>query len=550
MKLIIFVMHTCRKAVVLMALAAVLSGACNAGLIAAVNAAMTSRITSAVIWAFVALGLGRLVTSLISQMMSARFSQEVVARLRRDLVRAILAAPLRRLEETGSARLTVALTDDVYNVTQALSAIPIMTVNIAMLLGGAAYLGWLSWQMLVGLIVLGILGAVGNRLFIKGAFRALNDAREAEDRLFGHFRALIEGIKELKLHRNRRGAFLSEDIQKATQAYQEHNIVAENRFVFAQHWCHLLFYILIGVVLFLIPAMGNISPKTLTGYIITVLYLLGPLAGVLSSFSLFGRANVALERIERLGGALTSRATEGCPLLGAEKSEKFAQLELVDVSHAYRYEKDDRPFVLGPMTLEFHPGEVVFIVGGNGSGKSTLAKIIAGLYPPEAGKIRLNGKLVTDENRDEYRQTFSAVFSDFFVFDSLLGLNSGHLDTRAQYYLKMLHLDHKVRIRDGIFSTTALSQGQRKRLALLTAYLEDRPFYIFDEWASDQDPQFKEFFYTRLLDDLRASGKTVVAITHDDKYFHLADRVIKLDYGQLTNGESLQQPTFDQVVNV
>src|SRR5205823_2916560 len=150
----------------------------------------------------------------------------------------------------------------------------------------------------------------------------------------------------------------------------------------------------------------------------------------------------------------------------------------------------------------------------------------------ERGEIRLDGQPITDKNRDDYRQLFSAVFEDFCLFESLLGLHGDGLDAQAQDYLVQLHLHHKVRVNDGKLSTTALSRGQRKRLALLTAYLEDRPFYVFDEWASDQDPLFKEIFYTQLLPDLKARGKTALVITHDDKFFHLADRTIKLDYGK------------------
>src|SRR5688500_3979755 len=197
--------------------------------------------------------------------------------------------------------------------------------------------------------------------------------------------------------------------------------------------------------------------------------------------------------------------------------------------------------MLGSTDASLQPGEVVFIAGGNGSGKSTLAKIITGLYPPESGEIRLDGRVVNDTNRDEYRQLFSAVFSDFYLFDDLLGLEKPNLDAQARGYLEQLHLEHKVKVVDGKFSTTALSQGQRKRLALLTAYLEDRPIYLFDEWASDQDPMFKEIFYTRILPDLKACRKTVIAITHDDKYFDLADRLLKLDSGKLVFDKRLRQ---------
>ncbi len=205
------------------------------------------------------------------------------------------------------------------------------------------------------------------------------------------------------------------------------------------------------------------------------------------------------------------------------------------MTHSYHHEHDDSHFMLGPIKSTFRPSELVFLVGGNGSGKSTLAKIITGLYIPEGGEIRLDSELISDANRDDYRQLFSTVFADFYLFENLLGLEAADLDVRAQEYLEKLHLDHKVKISNGVLSTTAVSQGQRKRLALLTAYLEDRPFYLFDEWASDQDPQFKEVFYSQLLPDLKERGKAVLVITHDEEYFEVADRIIKLDYGKLAN---------------
>ena len=182
---------------------------------------------------------------------------------------------------------------------------------------------------------------------------------------------------------------------------------------------------------------------------------------------------------------------------------------------------------------------LVFIVGGNGSGKSTLAKLIAGLYVPDAGEILLDGILVDDRNRELYRQLFSTVFADFYLFDRLLGLGLQDLDAQAKTYLEQLQLTHKVTIENGKLSTTALSQGQRKRLALLTAYLEDRPIYLFDEWAADQDPFFREIFYQQLLPELKQRGKAVLVISHDDRYFHLADRLLKLDYGQIQRFSSI-----------
>jgi putative ATP-binding cassette transporter len=541
-----FIWKNCRGMMILSTLVAVLSGACNAGLVALVNTALTNTgpTTRTLIVAFIAMGLGKVATNFISQVMLASFSQGAISMLRRDIVRKVLSVPLRDLENIGTPRILVALTDDVINITQALLAIPIISVNVAILLCGGVYLGWLSWKILFAVAIMIVIGGVGYRLIIRKAFRSLNLAREEEDKLYKSFRALTEGIKELKLHRSRRGEFLSKNIQESTEAFQKHNVSAEVRFIAAQNWSHLLYFALIGLILFLVPTLGTFSKQTLSGYVLTTLYLMGPLAGVLSSFSLFGRANVALQKVQQLGISLGEHSTELCPIEKPDAEMLFERLELKGIVHSYHLEHEDSHFSLGPINLTFRPGELVFLVGGNGSGKSTLAKMITGLYIPEAGEIVLDGEKINHQNRDQYRQLFSAIFGDFYLFENLMGLSNPELDAKAAVYLKQLHLSHKVKVKDGGLSTTSLSQGQRKRLALLTAYLEDRPFYLFDEWASDQDPYFKDIFYTQLLPELKARGKTVLVITHDDKYFDLADRVLKLDYGKLVSDAEPGMPAL------
>jgi putative ATP-binding cassette transporter len=220
----------------------------------------------------------------------------------------------------------------------------------------------------------------------------------------------------------------------------------------------------------------------------------------------------------------------------------FHSIELVGAAHAYEREGEEKSFTLGPMDLALRPGELVFMVGGNGSGKTTFAKLLTGLYTPESGEILLNGKPVDDLMREHYRQHFAVTFSEFYLFERLLGLDHIGLDERARVYLSELQLAHKVTVQNGQLSTTELSRGQRKRLALLTAYLEDRPIYVFDEWAADQDPQFKEIFYHHLLPELKARGKTALVISHDDRYFGVADRILKLEDGQLVADEVVVHP--------
>jgi putative ATP-binding cassette transporter len=303
----------------------------------------------------------------------------------------------------------------------------------------------------------------------------------------------------------------------------------------------MLFYGLIGGLLFAAPTDQSRSAERVTGYILVTLYMMGPVWGIMEAWPIFARARISLQKVRDLGLSLAPGEREPTPAAGGPSPQAWQRLDFDAVTFAYPSDVDDRAFVLGPLDLTFRRGELVFLVGGNGSGKSTFVKVLTGLYDAQAGSIRLDGVPITADNREWYCQHFSAVFSDFYLFDSLLGLDHAGLDARAQRYLVELELDAKLQIVDGALSTTALSQGQRKRLALLTAFLEDRPIYVFDEWAADQDPHYREIFYKRLLPDLRARGKTVFVISHDDRYYDLGDRVVKLEYGTVV-GDQHQEP--------
>jgi putative ATP-binding cassette transporter len=540
MKIIHFLMQHSRRFLVLAVVAGVVSGAANTGLLAIINATLNNQgATEKLALYFVGLCLLVPLSRIAAELLLAHLGQGALFELRMALSRQILGVPLRRLEELGPHRLLTALTDDIPTITNVVTVIPILCINIAVALSCLIYMGWLSWAMLLAVLLVIVLGIVSYQLPIAKSFQHMRLARREGDNLFNHFRALTEGIKELKIHGERRKAFLSDVLRTTAAQFRRHNISGLTIYTVAASWGQLLVFVVIGLLLFVLSGMIDVSGAILTGFTLALLYLMTPLQVIMNTLPNMGRAGVALRNVEELGLTLTpSSSEEDSPKL-LSAGEPWAELELRGVTHSYKREGEDSLFVLGPIDLTFHPGELVFLTGGNGSGKTTLSKLILGLYKPEGGELRLNGETITDEMLDYYRQHFSVVFADFFLFDSFLGLNPDELDARARQYLIQLQLDHKVTVKDKTLSTTDLSQGQRKRLALLTAYLEDRPIYLFDEWAADQDPLFKEIFYYQLLPDLKARGKTVIAITHDDKYYHVGDRIIKLDDGKIVYDKSL-----------
>lgn len=535
MKLFLEIISRLRWMLLLAIIAGIVGGLSSAGLIATINQALTAPANDRLAWSYFILCALMILARAASSLLVMHLGQTVILDLRLYLSRKIVAAPLRSLQMLGPARLLANLTDEIATLAAALESIPWICVNGTIVLGCLVYLGWLSQTLLALIMLVLVLGIASFQFLNTKALKALSSARLESDILYGHFRGLIDGIKELKLNRLRRHAFVGNLLSTAATRCRKQYTSGMTLIVLAAHWGNGLFYLMIGLILFILPtAVRESGGDTLTGYTLVLLYMMSPVSAIMDQLPTLSRAKIALPRLDWFEQDLASIAPEDLPGEDSKHSMFPGQLELINVSHTYHREREDRSFVLGPLNLVLRPKELVFIIGGNGSGKTTLALILVGLYAPETGEIRLNGKPVTDANREQYREHFSAVFSDFYVFENLVGSGNGQLDELARHYLAHLHLNHKVEIQNGSFSTVELSQGQRKRLALLSAYLEDRPFYVFDEWAADQDPEFKELFYKTLLPELKARGKTIVVITHDDKYFQQADRCIRLESGRIT----------------
>jgi putative pyoverdin transport system ATP-binding/permease protein len=535
MKFLALISKYSRTIVLLSIVTGAISGLCKALIIALVNQVLNPHNPAdnvLLLGGFVTLCLVEALSRFTAQGLLTHLGQKAIFDLRMRLTRQLLATPLRRLEEMGQPRIMAALTDDISTISNTLIGVPILCMQIAVVVGSLVYMAWLSFQ--TALVVLGFV-VVGGTLFqlaIGKGFKYLKEAREQQDAMMKHFRTMLDGAKELKLHIQRRYNFLTQVFRPSAEAFRRSNF--NGNLIYAatgSFGYQLIFYTLVGLLIFLMPRVTGVDTKTLTGFTLALFYMLIPLGDILVLFPSLTRANIAMDKINSLGLSL-SALTNGEESTPTTPAVTMDQLELAGVTHSYHRDSDNKSFLLGPIDLTFQPGELIFLVGGNGSGKTTLAKLICGLYTPEAGEVRLNNEPVTDETRDSYRQLFSVVFSDFHLFENLLGLESQGLDRRADGYIKQLQLNHKVQVQDGALSTIELSQGQRKRLALLTALLEDRPFYIFDEWAADQDPFFRDVFYLQFLPELKAKGKTVLVISHDDRYYSLGDRIIKLDYGK------------------
>ena len=534
-----------KRMITFVIITSVIGGLANTVVLAVLNRALagTATVATALVWLFATMGLIAAGNKALSKILLVRLYTGTMFNLRLELSQQILRAPLRHLEKLGSHRVMTAFTEDTMIITNALIQLPSFCTNAVIVLGCLLYMLWLSWLLFLLVIGCAALGVLMYHFMEKRATRSFRIARESTGQLMKQFRALVDGNKELKLHRQRRKEFINEGIEAIAANVARHRITATTAYALAENTGEILIFVAIGLLIFVLAPLKGIGAHVLTGYIIAILYMTTPLQFILNTYGQVGQAEASINKVDELKKSLASRITEVEATPSSDRITSWDSLELRGATHSYHREKENSTFTLGPIDLAVKNGEVLFVTGGNGSGKTTLVKLLSGLYAPEAGSIMLNGKPVTDDNRDLYRQYFSVVFSDFFLFEKLHGLPK--LDSQVREYLTLLQLDHKVQVTNGELSTTELSQGQRKRLALLTAYLEDRPIYIFDEWAADQDPQFRDVFYYELLPDLKARGKTVIVVSHDDRYYHVADRLIKLDYGQI---QTTQSPSRMQYV--
>jgi len=382
------------------------------------------------------------------------------------------------------------------------------------------------------IVMCGIGAAVIFYLFLQKSIRdELRETTVKESMFLQMLAQVIDGFKELKVNQDKREHHFY-FFQKVTNEASELKIQTGFKFVTQIMFIQVFFYILLGVIIFIMPRFTDVSGPIIIRLTSAILFILGPVALIVTSIPVFARANNAVRNLyaveEQLDTADRAFRTDKPAI---RKMKSFDEIRLGQAFFSYFDRYNSPLFTVGPMNLTVSRGEIIFLVGGNGSGKTTLLKLLIGLYYPTSGSLSVDGMPLDKSTYPAYRELFSLIFHDFYLFDRINGVGNINYEKVAEL-LEMMHLDKKTELVDGVFTNINLSTGQRKRLAMIVSILEDRPIYVFDEWAADQDPVFRKYFYEVLLEDFRKQGKTVIAVSHDDRYFGFADRVLKMEYGE------------------
>ncbi|MBY9077382.1 cyclic peptide export ABC transporter [Paenibacillus sp. HN-1] len=457
-----------------------------------------------------------------------RLTNQLVFSKRTRLIECILNASYEKIDHLESGAIHSGLNNDTEIISNFSNVVITAVTGVITLFCCFIYLGLINFYGL--LFSIAIIFIAAGFYFAMGRYanRLWEETRDIQNVFFKFINSLLEGYKELKLHSRKRNEF-RQDMQGRCEEYRDKRVKGDLGFANVFVIGELLFTLVIGVTAFAFPVLfDDIKVDSLRGFVFVFLYMTGPIHGVLNSIPEIIRVRISYKRLIGLEHELGVASDENTYREGQFRTHGPVELELVDVKYTHKA-SDEALFHVGPISCRFRSGEITFITGGNGSGKSTLAKLITGLYEPDEGHLQINKEIVDHVFLGE---NFSVVFSDFHIFNELYGIDIEN-DAEIAYYLEKLQLTEKVSISQGEFSSVKLSTGQRKRLALLLAYLEDRPIFLFDEWAADQDPEFRKYFYEVLLPELKRRNKCIIAITHDDRYFYVADQLLKMDMGTM-----------------
>lgn len=469
---------------------------------------------------------------------SSRLIEQMINRLRKRIVDQVKTADLAAFEGLEQARIYTALTQEVNMLSQSVNAIIYAFQSGIIVLFCLVYIGVISPMALFIMLLAFVLGTQNFIKTQQKTNKLIKSTLTQETAFFKALGHILNGFKELKLHKEKNRAVFHSFAQ-STRRLKILNLKIGQLFSFNFIATQTYFYALIGVVAFLLPAISDVDTQKSTSLIIACLFMITPLMMFVTSLPELAKADVAVKNLYAMEQDLNSLTKTPSAKQSRGQSNPltdFKRLALNKVTFTFPDRGDGEiPYKIGPLSFEINRGDILFIVGGNGSGKTTLLKVLTGLYPKQGGSITLDQRYITAQNLDHYRDLFTGIFADYHLFDKLYGVDPVDPD-------KVHHLIDKMQIADKTdfinerFTNTQLSLGQRKRLGMIVSLMEDTEIFIFDEWAADQDPHFKDYFYNTLLQELKANEKTVIVISHDDRYFNCADKVITLEYGKIREG--------------
>ncbi len=465
--------------------------------------------------------------------------ESALFKLRERLADKVRRADLLALERIGTAQLYSRVAQATSIISNNALTVALAVASLGTLLFLTVYVAFLSMPTL--LLVLTFYGGGGTIFYLrKRRIRiSVQKADVQHSALFRILDDLLRGSKELRLHKRRSDALMLQIGEMAAALRTtpiEVNDIMRRNFIFAR----MFLFGLLAAIVFVLPEIVPIHRSQISMLVPVSILLFAPLTDVIHALTDFERIDIAAASLDALEERLNLAIPAQPKNPSAPWSGPISELCAQELIFHHVDEAGNSMFSIGPISFSIRAGSITFFTGGNGAGKTTLLKLLTSLYTPAAGSLLLDGIPITQDNVSAYREMITAIFADFHLFRKLYGF-ADVTDRAVIARIEQMQIQNSTTFVKGVFTNLELSTGQRKRLAMVVALLEDRPIFVFDEWAADQDPSFRNFFYEELLPDLRRRGKTVLVISHDDRYFHVADQILVIEDGRIRNDQQRTQ---------
>lgn len=475
-----------------------------------------------------------------------RLTNDILLEFELGLLQKLRLATYQAFEKLGVQKVYAAIGD-----ARLIGQVPEAMVSVlnaaVVLVCGVVYIfclsltGGFSVLLLMGLLLLFYM--VRSRKIEK----ELNRLRDLQEDYHEYLKDLLLGFRELKMSSVRNERLFSGWLNRNRQQSKDIGNSSMTRYMQNELAGTHSWYVVLGVAIFALPLITRLRVGDVSAYVVTILYLMGPVAVLIINIPLYSRVRIALERLDDLDREIGECDRDDLRQVARSPAPpSFSTIRFEDVEFEYKDDEGLPSFRCGPLNFELGKGEMIFITGGNGSGKSTFINLLTGLYRPSSGTIYLDGEPVTHANYGAYTSLIAAVFTNCFLFrNNYNGWDLSGDNQRLDEYIRLMRMEevlHRPADERKAFDCTALSKGQQKRLALIYALMEDRPLIVLDEWAAEQDPEFRACFYREVLPYLKNCGKTIVAVTHDDFFFNTCDRSLKFYIGRIAEQRLVSEP--------
>jgi len=516
----------------------ILAGMASSGLLVIITLASKSSVNGNVDYQYLAIYIVIFyifyITKKIILMKSGTEVERIIKNTRYRIYNKIRNSELISLENIDYSQTLRRLARNGTTISQSSTILISIAQSMIMIFFVFIYILYLSPEIFLISFSLILIGIIIYILMGKNLIYYIRKNRKVEDKFFNALNLVIHSFKELRVNSKKRN-IISEETNEALDDLLASRINLIKKSTFGVMFSEVFLYVILGIIVFIIPHLKSEDSITIIQAIAAMLFVIGYIEDTLAIAPNAIKTVSSIQSITRLekalnNGLLNKQIRDDNTI---SKFKDFKNISLKNVKFYYKNDYEENIFGIGPINLNIKRGEIIFIVGSNGSGKSTFIKTLLALYQADIGAIYIDNNVIARNHYQIYRDLFSIILSDFYIFDEVYGVEDIDYNLVNDLLVEM-KIEKKTEFINGKFSNINLSTGQKKRLALIIMILEDKPIYIFDELTADQDPEFRKYFYQVILKRLKERGKTIIAVTHDDSYFNIADRVLMMDDGQIS----------------